>query len=435
MPRNTVRRTYAVLVNRPLMSVPVGPTDPVQAARLTSLLAAALAGEGPAVAPFAPEEGRVTEAPDVVAQVAEQVALAVGTSGSTGRPRRVLLDATALAASASATHDRLAGPGRWVLALPLTHIAGVQVLVRSIVAGTRPAVLPATGFDPVRFAEVTAGTAEDVPLYTALVPTQLHRVLAAADGARTLPRDLAPLRRYEAILVGGAATPEHLLDRARGLGLRVVTTYGMTETCGGCVYDGEPLPGVRVAVDDDGILLAGPVLARGYLPGPRTPQDPPGLQDIETPDAEDPFFSDGTGTRWFRTRDHGVLDVSASGSPRLRVTGRVDDVVVSGGVKVVPQEVERVLADEPDVDQVCVVGVPDAEWGQAVTAVVVPRAAPPGDTATWLARLRDVVGRSLGPAAAPRHLVVTDSLPTLGPGKIDRAEVARRAARSAGSAT
>lgn len=422
------------------MPVPVGPTDPVHAARLTSLLAAALAGEGPAIHPV-PDGEHSRTGSDVVAHVPEQVALAVGTSGSTGSPRRVLLDADALRASASATYDRLAGPGRWVLALPLTHVAGLQVLLRSVVAGTRPAVLPAGGFDPAHLAEVTAATSDDLPLYTSLVPTQLHRIVQAADGAGRLPEHLTALCRYAAILVGGAATPEPLLDRARGLGLRVVTTYGMTETCGGCVYDGEPLAGVRVAVDDDGVRLAGPVLARGYLAEDGSP---------DTASDDEAFFADATGTRWFRTRDHGVLDPCPDGTARLRVTGRVDDVVVSGGVKVVPQAVEHVLAQDPDVGEVCVVGVPDAEWGQAVTAVVVPRpgreggaaqdmarrdaSEPHATEAEWLDRLRAAVGRSLGPAAAPRHLVVTDSLPTLGPGKIDRAEVARRAARRVGAA-
>lgn len=424
-------------MNRPLVPVPVGPTDPAQAERLTALLTTALTGDGPAIAPVpADERGSTDRSTDVVAHVPEQVAVAVSTSGSTGSPRRVLLDADALRASASATYERLAGPGRWVLALPLTHVAGLQVLLRSILAGTRPTVLAAGRFDPAHLAEVTAATADDLPLYTSLVPTQLHRVVRAADGARRLPEHLAALCRYAAVLVGGAATPGPLLDRARELGLRVVTTYGMTETCGGCVYDGEPLTGVRVAVHDDGIRLAGPVLARGYLAADGSPA---------TASDDEAFVTDATGIRWFRTRDHGVLRPGPDGPDRLRVTGRVDDVVVSGGVKVVPQAVEQVLTQDPDVGQVCVVGVPDAEWGQAVTAVVVPRsrrgagAAPDAAgrdaagrdvaEAEWLDRMRDAVGRSLGPAAAPRHLVVTDSLPTLGPGKIDRAEVARRAAR------
>ncbi|WP_250448661.1 AMP-binding protein, partial [Actinotalea sp. C106] len=191
-----------------------------------------------------------------------------------------------------------------------------------------------------------------------------HRVLTA--DAPTL----AALSRLDAVLIGGAATPPALVEAARERGLPLVLTYGMTETCGGCVYDGRPLDGVEVEVDDDGIRLAGPMLARGYL---------------ARPDLDAAAFTTADGRRWFRTRDLGILE-----GGRLTVLGRSDDVLVTGGVKVAPAAVEAALVGVPGVGEVCVVGVPDAEWGQAVTAVVVPR---PDVPAPGLAELRQVGGQ------------------------------------------
>lgn len=394
----------------------VGPTARSTADELTAALRAAIDGSGPAVGPVTTTPGGPP------GSVPAAVALVVRTSGSTGAARDVMIDGAALVASATATADRLVGPGRWVLALPLGHIAGLQVLIRSILAGTTPAVLPAEGgFDPRGLARV-AGAAgpSDLPLYTSLVPTQLHRVLAACGPDGRLPTELAALRRLDAILLGGAAVAPHLLDRARDAGLRVVTTYGMTETCGGCVYDGRPLTGVRVAVDADGVRIAGPVLARGYLPA----DGPAGARRADIDDS--PFMTGADGVRWFRTRDLGALDDGV-----LRVLGRTDDIVVTGGHKVAPAAVEAALAGVPGVGQVCVVGVPDPEWGQALAAVVVPAA---GASPT-LDQVRSAVRRTLGTAAAPRHLLLVGSLPERGPGKVDRAEVGRHAAQALGRDT
>lgn len=364
-------------------------------ADLTRALRAALDGSGPAVLPL--PAGASAPSGASLERVPDGVALVLATSGSTGAPRHVLLDADALAASASATHDRLGGPGRWVLALPTAHVAGVQVIARSLLAGTEPLVVPAGHFDPFVAADaVGAPRAPGERRYASLVPTQLHRIVAAADGG-ALPRALRPWADLDAILAGGAATAPALLERARDVGLRVVTTYGMTETAGGCVYDGVPLDGVQVRVAGT-IQIAGPVLARGYLP-------------------DDPIaFVHADGVRWFRTADVGEL---ADGV--LRVHGRADDVIVTGGVNVSPAAVEAVLA-ELGVGEVCVVGLPDEEWGQVVTAVVA------GDTvAPDLAELHDAVAERLGRAAAPRVLVLLDRLPYRGPGKVDRAAVAREA--------
>ncbi|MGY1641178.1 o-succinylbenzoate--CoA ligase [Geodermatophilus sp. SYSU D00703] len=305
--------------------------------------------------------------------------LVVATSGSTGGGRGVLLPAAAVRASGQATLDRLGGPGGWLLALPVSAVAGLQVLCRSVLAGTRPTVL-ARG-------ERVADALARMPVgrrYTALVPTQLRRYLDAEPGA---------LRAFEAVLVGGAATDPALLARAREAGVTVVTTYGMTETAGGCVYDGEPLDGVRVRVTEGGVELAGPVLALGYR------LDPEGTAAA---------FADG----WFRTRDAGALDADG----RLTVHGRLDDVVVTGGVNVAPQAVEGVLREHPDVADAVVFGRPDAEWGQRVVAAVVP--APGADPD--LAALRPWVAERLGAPAAPRELHRIAAVPTLHTGKPDR---------------
>jgi O-succinylbenzoic acid--CoA ligase len=307
--------------------------------------------------------------------------LVVVTSGSTGGSRAVLLSASALRASATAALDRIGGPGSWLLALPVSAVGGLQVLCRSLLAGIAPEV-PAKG-EPLAaaVARMPAGRR-----YTSLVPTQLRRFLHGEADA---------LRAFDAILVGGAATDADLLARARDEGVRVVTTYGMTETAGGCVYDGEPLDGVRVRVTD-GIELAGPTLALGYR------LDPDGTAEA---------FADG----WFRTRDAGEYS-----DGRLTVTGRLDDVVVTGGVNVAPAAVEAALRAHPAVADAVVFGRPDEEWGQRVVAAVVPA---PGADPT-LEALRPWVAERLGGPAAPRELHTVAVVPTLHTGKPDRRAVA-----------
>jgi O-succinylbenzoic acid--CoA ligase len=371
-------------VERPLRDVPADPRE------LLPALAAALDGSGPAVRCLdAPGRGPATDVPS-------EVAVVVRTSGSTGRPRDVMLTAQALRASAAATAERLGGPGTWLLALPVHHVAGLQVVARALLAGGAPHVLPEGPFRAATFTTAARrATAGAGPHHTSLVPTQLVRVLD--DAAAT-----AAAARFDAILVGGAACPPSLLARAHAAGLHVVTTYGMTETCGGCVYDGRPLPGVRVAVDaEQRISLAGPVLAAGYL---------------HRPDLDAATFSTAPDGRWLRTADRGRLDDGT-----LHVLGRLDDVLVTGGVKVDPHAVEDVLAGLPGVREACVVGVPDQHWGQSVVAVVVMQdgAAPP------LTELRAAVAAALGPASAPRQVVVVDALPLRGPGKPDRRAAAR----------
>ncbi|MDN5861011.1 MAG: AMP-binding protein, partial [Pseudonocardia sp.] len=320
--------------------------SPATASVLMAAVADALDGRGPAVLPATTDPGPVGDPGGA--------ALVIATSGSTGHPRRVLLSAAALRASAGATAARLGGPGRWLLALPAEHVAGAQVVVRSVLSGSAPVVQDLrAGFRPGAFA-AAAGRLGPGRRYTSLVPTQLARLLDDPDRAVG-----EALLGFDAVLVGGAALPAALRERARAAGVPVVATYGMSETAGGCVYDGVPLDGVTVALDDGRIVVGGPTVADGYL----------GL-----PAETAAVFRGGT----FRTGDLGRIE-----DGRLQVLGRIDDVIVTGGENVAPAAVERVLQAQPGVRAACVVGVADPEWGQAVAAALVVDAG--ADTAAILA--------------------------------------------------
>jgi o-succinylbenzoate---CoA ligase len=298
-----------------------------------------------------------------------------------------------LTASALATHQRLGGPGRWLLALPPYHIAGIQVLVRSVLAGANPVELDVSaGFDvsQLRSAVDELGSGRR---YTSLVATQLAKALD--DPAAT-----AALAELDAVLIGGGPAPRPVLDAAATAGVNVVRTYGMSETAGGCVYDGVPLDGVQLRLDDGRIVIGGPTLAKGY----RNPPDP------------DPFAEAG----WFRTDDVGVVDDSGV----LRVLGRVDDAISTGGLTVFPQPVEAALRSHPAVADCAVFGLADERLGQRVVAAVVVA---DGSAAPSLDELRTHVMRSLEPTAAPRELHIMDALPLRGIGKVDRPALVRLA--------
>jgi O-succinylbenzoic acid--CoA ligase len=369
----------------------------VRAVRLVArALVVALDG-GPAVLPV--PDAAVVERDRLLTAAAPDAgtdaALLVATSGSAGEPKVVELSASALIASARATHDRLGGPGGWLLALPVRHIAGLQVLVRSELAGVEPVVLDLSGgFRAEAFAAAAAAVSGRLGRrYTALVPTQLTRLLDAGG------RALDALRGFDAVLLGGAAAGPGLVERAVRSGVRVVTTYGMTETAGGCVYDGVALPGVRVRVDAERrVHLAGPMLADGYR---------------LRPELTAAAFAGG----WFRTGDVGRIQADGT----LDVLGRADDLIVTGGEKVPPALVERALDASPTVAESCVVGIADAHWGQLVAAAVV---AAPG-SAPDVAELRASVRERVGPTAVPKLVEVVPSLPTRGIGKVDRDAVQR----------
>ena len=380
------------------------------------------------------------------------VDMVLRTSGSTtGTGKLVGVSMDALVASARATHKRLGGPGIWVLALPAYHAAGVQVLVRAAVAGTHVFnAYKEGGFDPQHVAQVidaacvaaadcdaassfdddavsscaggVGGEAEGAlaaddsgracPVYTSLVPTQLRRALDDEQlrGA---------LARLDAVLIGGAAADAQLLEQAKAAGIRVVTTYGMSETCGGCVYDGQPLPGVSMDVDQatGAIWLSGPMLATGYLGDEERTR----RCFVSRPQAGEPA------RRWFITSDRGhIVD------GRLQVLGRLDDVIISGGIKVEPGPIEALLALNPLVSECAVVGLPDLQWGQVVTAVVVP-ASMPGlgrvDEGAILAQIRVYLEQKLSGAQCPKQVLLADALPYKGIGKVDRRALAQSLAR------
>jgi O-succinylbenzoic acid--CoA ligase len=321
---------------------------------------------------------------------AEPEPLVVETSGSTGRPKRVVLSRRAMRASAQATEARLGGPGQWLLNLPVTFVAGLQVLFRSVLAGTEPVRL-----DDHRDFAAAARAMTGPRRYVSLVPTQLVRMLGN-------PEDVRALRTFDTVLVGGAAVEPSLRRAAEEAGVRVVATYGMSETCGGCVYDGVPLDGVAVAVGTDGrVRIGGPVLFEGY-------------------DGEPGRTAEVRRDGWFLTSDLGRLDDDG----RLEVLGRADDVVVSGGVNVPADAVARRLREHPGLADAAVTGIPDPEWGSRVVAVVVGA---PGRPLPPLAELRDWVAGPHPRSWAPRSLVPADELPLLPNGKVDRLAVDRLA--------
>lgn len=379
-------------------------------------LAAALAGEGPAVefgpSGSGPQHGswRLWRPTTAAAALPPGTAVVVRTSGSTGIPKATALTVDALAASSMSTAFNLRGEGQWLLALPLDYVAGVQVLVRSLYAGTRPVEMELTdGFTPERFAEAAEEMTDPFRL-TSLVPTQLRRLLEDPS-----PRLAKVLRRFDAVLIGGAPIPPGLLDRAAEAGAKVVTTYGSAETCGGCVYNGFPLEGVSVRIAEDGrIHLGGPVVAAGYVgDSERTAQ----------------HFLEEDGVRWYVTSDIGEFD----GEGRLRVVGRTDDVVVTGGVKASTAKVAAQLEAIDGVRDAFVSGVRDAEWGQALAAAVVLTA--PGDVSTPAGRetalttVRASAVDRLG-KLAPKTWLILETLPLLPNGKPDRQMLGEALARA-----
>ncbi|WP_394248363.1 AMP-binding protein [Arthrobacter pityocampae] len=363
--------------------LPVHTPEGFDALGLLEPLAAALAGEGPAVAPHVmPGQVFGGELPN------DEIAAVISTSGSTGTPKQTMLSVDALAASAMGTAFALQAEGQWLLTLPVHYVAGFQVLVRSLYAGTQPWVMDTSGgFTPQAFTDA-AGELTDRVRFTSLVPTQLHRLLTDPT-----PDTLRLLRRFDAILLGGAPAGASLRSLARSQDLKIVETYGMSETCGGCVYDGTPLDGVELRSVEGRLRIGGAVLADGYL---------------DAPDLTEERFVFNSGQRWFVTDDAG--DVATDGS--VTVHGRLDDVIITGALKVSATKVSDVIQAVPGVEQALVLGIRSEEWGTAVAAAIV------GDVDAEV--IRQAVHIELGAHAVPKSIVTLDALPLLPGGKPDR---------------
>lgn len=403
-----------------ILTVPAGPA----VAEVFPALTDVLADRGPALLPVpAADPARtrlLVDSQRPGEPIDPRVALVVSTSGSTGTPKGAMLSAAALGASAAATDHFLGGPGRWLLALPGHHIAGLQVMLRSLRAGYAPTVMDVTGgFDPDALpAAVESARAGAPRVYTSLIPGQLAKVLDEGS-----PEAVAALSRLDAILLGGAAAAPQLLARAADAGIRVVRTYGMSETAGGCVYDGSPLERVEVRIEDDDdnadadiepgsgasggvgpgsvssgtgrVWLAGPQVALGYRNAPEHPA----------------FGREG----WFRTDDAGQINEDG----RLSILGRLDDAISVGGLTLLPQTVEDALRRHAAVVDVVVIGISDARLGAKPVAAVTLRSPASSDA------LRAHVTSLLGEHSAPAAVAVLAELPTLPGGKVDRRAVAR----------
>lgn len=327
------------------------------------------------------------------------LAVVVGTSGSSGPPKLAMLTAAALRASATSSAQRLGG-GRWLLAVPAHHVAGIGVLVRSVLAGTTPVVMDLReGFTAAGFTAAANRLPDDADCLVSLVPTQLTRLLDDPAARRALTR-------FRAVLVGGAATGPELSARAEAAGVRVVRSYGMSETGGGCVYDGVPLAGTDVALEPDGrVRLAGPTLAAGYY----------GRPDLTA----EAFTLDETGRRWFLSDDLGSLTDGV-----LSVTARVDDIIVTGGLKVDPEPLERAARTAlPGVTDALAVGLADGHWGQVVTLVLVMA---PGVAVPSVATVRAALREHVVAPALPRRVETMAAIPMRGVGKPDRRGVRMR---------
>lgn len=382
----------------------------------------------------------------------ESLALLVGTSGSTGAPKQTALSVRALRASARATERFFADypsagsakpqratsevPAQWLLALPAHYVAGAQVLARSVLAGTTP-VIAASITDGVSFTpEVFLNAAERLSCarrFVSLVPTQVHKLLEAAEASPALGSEIYDaLGQFTGILLGGAPASASLLTAARELGLNVVTTYGSAETAGGCVYSGVALPGVRLrVVPEDAGLADSPVVAgaeaagRIWLGGEHLASGYMG----DSARTASHFFVDADGCRWYRTDDYGSLVPPApntsedGGAPMLNIVGRSDDVIITGGVKVSSHAVAAVLESHPAVREAAVAGVPDARWGAAVIAAVTLRNLPGhygADAAETARQLQQLCGARLGAAGVPKVVRIVPDFPATSTGKPDR---------------
>ena len=381
--------------------------------KLAMELRPGLFGTGPAILPIATTPAQLLQQsleslkpddPNYPLESAD-ISIVCATSGSTGTPRGVLLSQRALEASALAFGTRFGTNNRWVISMPVHRIAGIMVLVRSMLHESPfeidPSVGGARAFDAATFAETTKlaqrKSADDGrALMVSLVPTQIARLLDAGSVG------IEALQSYDLVLSGAAATPQPMQLRLRELGIKVSISYGMTETCGGCVFDGVPLAGVQISlgtkdeIEPGRITISGNVVASGYRLAPQ-------LTELS--------FAPGQ----FQTQDTGNFDSTGL----LQILGRLDDVVIVGGVNVALSAVESLIRDHPLIKDVAVIDIQDDLWGSIPIAHLVTRAEVI-DAASLISEIQDTIRNQIGSAAVPRGIYFATSLPMLDSGKIDR---------------
>lgn len=314
--------------------------------------------------------------------VAQEQVLALSTSGYTGSAKLVLQTSQALLCSIKATETYLQGSGQWLAVLPHQYVGGLQVLLRSIVAGTNPVFLEAGKFSAQKFVQAAAKLSHK-KRYVSLVPTQL-KILLDDEAA------CFALTQFAAVLVGAAAVTKNLLLKAQLNKINVVTTYGMSETCGGCVYSGQPLPGVEIKTDtENNIYIKGTVVTKSYLLKPN-------MQQVQLNNA------------WFCTQDVGSWD-----GKFLSVFGRSDDIVITGGMKVCANQVAEYVLESAKMQDCVVVGVADEFWGNVLVAFTVGRE-------TSISTIKNSIKKNIGSYAVPKIFLDLPNIPFLKSGKADK---------------
>ncbi|MEK9536140.1 MAG: AMP-binding protein [Aquiluna sp.] len=326
----------------------------------------------------------------------------IETSGSTGSPKQVWFEKETLIASAELTSSSMGPVGTWWLTLPVHYIAGLQVVIRSLISESELIIAPQRAGIVRQFQEslpsLTAAKERGERLYSSLVPAQVHALLDAVESGVLKDRALGV---FDRVLVGGGRIPDDLISRAANLGLHITKTYGMAETSGGCVWDGAPLDGVAVREHDGRIALSGPMLAGGYIGDDKLTRQ---------------SFVETDGKRWFISQDLGsVVD------GHLSVTGRVDDVISSGGVKLNLAEVESFLHNAGLISDAIVVSIPDAKWGDVPAVFSASESNFDG--------IKDQVISHFGPHAGPALFMHLDEMPLLSSGKPDRQSLREYAIR------
>jgi O-succinylbenzoic acid--CoA ligase len=389
--------------------------------KLASVIGPALDGSGPAIAPMADSPEFVFKQtlaalrPDDPKFPLESndIAIVSATSGSTGTPKGVMLSQQALFASATAFGNRFGTNNRWVVSMPVHRIAGIMVLVRSWYHSSPFEIDPSVGgarqFEAAAFAATTMRAVRECDkdgraLMVSLVPTQIARLIEAGSVG------IEALQSYDVILSGAATTPQPMLNKMRELGIKVSISYGMTETCGGCVFDGRPLDGVNVSlgtkndIEPGRVTISGPVAASGYR---------------LRPDLDAVSFISGQ----VQTHDVGKLDAGGL----LHILGRMDDVVTVGGVNVALSAVESLIRHHPVIEDVAVIDLQDDLWGSIPVAYIVTRNNV-SDTSSLISEVQATVRDQIGRAAVPRTVQIVTSLPMLDSGKIDRISLRLQAA-------